>query len=89
LLALVSLALGWVAGGGLHAWFAIQGLDLSSMYPDGMESGGMFMEPILYSELSWTRVWVLSGIVFFTTMLSGVYPAVKAARVPPVAALQT
>ncbi|MDH4247697.1 MAG: ABC transporter permease [Deltaproteobacteria bacterium] len=89
LLALVSLALGWAVGGSLHAWFAIQGLDLSSMYPEGLESGGMFMEPVLYSELSWTRVWALSGIVFFTTLISGIYPAIKAARVPPVAALQT
>lgn len=89
LLALVSLALGWVLGGALHAWFAVNGLDLSSIYPEGVETAGMFMEPILYTELSWGRVWSLTAIVMFTTLASGFYPAIKAARITPMAALRT
>jgi ABC-type lipoprotein release transport system permease subunit len=89
LLAAVSMALGWLLGGGLHAYFALYGLDLSSVYPEGMETGGMFMDPVMYSSLSVARILSLSAIVFCTTLLSGLYPAFKAARVAPVAALRT
>jgi len=89
LLALISVAAGWLVGGSLHLYYAANGLDLSAMYPEGLETSGMFMEPIVYSELSWGRVLALSAIVFGTTFLSGIYPAIKASRVPPVAALQT
>jgi ABC-type antimicrobial peptide transport system permease subunit len=54
-----------------------------------METGGMFMDPVMYSSLSVARILSLSAIVFCTTLLSGLYPAFKAARVAPVAALRT
>jgi len=89
LLAVVSMGLGWLIGGAAHAYFATYGLDLSSVYPEGIETGGMYMSPIIYTNLSVGRVVSLSAIVFGTTLLSGIYPAFKAARVAPVAALRT
>jgi len=89
LLAGVALAMGWLLGGSLHAYFAIEGMDFSGLYPDGVETAGMFMEPILYPELSAGRVWALTVIVFITTLASGIYPAIKAARITPMAALRT
>ncbi len=89
LLALVAMAVGWAIGGGAHLYFAINGLDLSALFPEGIETGGMYMEPIVYSHLSLGRVLSLSGIVFGTTLLSGLYPAFKAAGISPVAALRT
>lgn len=89
LLALASLAVGWVVGGLAHAWLATNGLDLRALYPQGLEFGGMFMEPVMYSELSPGRVATLTAIVFVTTVLGGLYPALRAARVPPTAALAT
>lgn len=71
LLAALALALGWLLGGAAHFYFAAEGLDLSGLYPDGVETAGMFMEPIIYTELSVARVWALTGIVFFTTLASG------------------
>ncbi len=47
------------------------------------------MDPIVYTELSQERVVQLTVIVFFATLASGIYPAVKAARVTPVQALRT
>ena len=40
-------------------------------------------------ELSLDRILQLSGIVFFVTLASGIYPAIKAARITPVQALKT
>ena len=89
LLALVAMAVGWGIGGGAHLYLAFNGLDLTALYPEGVETGGMYMEPIIYSHLSLARVLALSGIVFVTTLLSGLYPAFKAAGISPVAALRT
>jgi putative ABC transport system permease protein len=89
LLALVAMAAGWALGGGVHLYFALEGLDLSNLYPGGLDTAGMHMDPVIYSSLSVGRVTVLSAIVFGTTLLSGLYPAIKAAGVTPVAALRT
>ena len=50
---------------------------------------GTFMDPIVYTELSWNRVTQLTTIIFVATLASGIYPAIKAARVTPVEALRT
>ncbi|HKI97281.1 MAG TPA: FtsX-like permease family protein [bacterium] len=89
LLALVSMALGWLVGGGAHLYFATYGLDLSGVYPGGFETAGMWMDPVIYPSLSLGRITSLTAIVFFTTLLSGLYPAFKAAGISPVAALRT
>jgi ABC-type lipoprotein release transport system permease subunit len=89
LLALVAMGAGWLVGGAAHLYFAVYGLDLTAFYPEGVEMSGMYMEPVIYSSLSVGRIAALSAIVFATTLLSGLYPAFKAARVTPVAALRT
>lgn len=89
LLALVALGAGWLLGGSAHVYFAFYGLDFSALYPGGAETAGMYMDPVVYSSLSVGRIATLTGIVFGTTLLSGLYPAFKAARVAPVAALRT
>jgi len=50
---------------------------------------GAVMDPIIYTELSWDRVTQLTSIIFSVTLASGIYPAIKAARVTPVEALRT
>lgn len=89
LLALCGLGAGWVVGGIAHLYFAYYGLDLSFLAQEALTTTGVMMDPILKSELSGARVALLSGVAFFTTMASGCYPALRAARVPPVAALMT
>lgn len=50
---------------------------------------GSFMDPVIRTELSWDRVVQLTLIIFGATLGSGIYPAIKAARVTPVQALRT
>jgi len=89
LLSLLAVAIGWLFGGGTHLWFSTQGIDLSALMAGGTETMGTFMDPIIYTELSWERVGQLTAIVFIATLGSGIYPALKAARVTPVEALRT
>ena len=89
LMATLSLAAGWVLGGLAHGYFAVYGLDLTWLSPETLTTAGVMIDPVLRSELSWARVVTLTALVFVTTMMSGLYPAVKAARVSPMAALRT
>lgn len=66
----------------MHWWLATQGLDFGAIM-------GTFIDPVVYSELSVSRVLQLTGLVFITTLATGIYPAIKAARVTPVEALRT
>lgn len=89
LMSLLALLIGWVIGGGAHYWFSRHGLDFSALLEGGTQLMGTFMDPVIYTELSWSRVTQLSVIVFTATLASGIYPAIKAARITPVQALRT
>ncbi|MDT8375957.1 MAG: FtsX-like permease family protein [Mariprofundaceae bacterium] len=89
LLSLLAVVIGWIAGGGTHLWFSHFGIDIASLVGEGTQMMGTFMDPVIYTELSWSRVFELTMIIFAATLASGIYPAVKAARVLPVEALRT
>jgi putative ABC transport system permease protein len=89
LLSLLAVAVGWVVGGGTQLWFSTHGIDFSALMAEGTAIMGTFMDPIVYTELSWDRVVQLTVIVFVATLASGIYPAIKAALVTPVQALRT
>lgn len=89
LLSLLAVVIGWIVGGGAHWWIAIHGIDFSAMMGGDTSIAGTFMDPVIYTELSRARVVELTVAVFAVTLASGIYPALKAARVTPVAALRT
>jgi len=90
LMGLLAIIVGWIAGGGIHLWFSQQGIDFTAIMGEGGNvMMGTFMDPIVYTELSWDRVTQLTTIIFVATLSSGIYPAIKAARITPVEALRT
>ncbi len=89
LLSLLALLFGWLLGGGLHLALSANGLDLSGMMGDSTAIMGTYMDPVIRPELSLNRIGQLSGGIFLVTLLSGLYPAIKASRVAPVDALKT
>ena len=90
LMGLLAIVVGWTVGGGIHFWFSEHGIDFTAMMGEGGNvMMGTFMDPIVYTELSWDRVTQLTTIIFVATLSSGIYPAIKAARVTPVEALRT
>ncbi len=89
LLSLLAVAIGWIIGGGTQWWFSRHGVDFSALLGGDTAMMGTFIDPVVYTELSQGRVIQLTVIVFVATLVSGIYPALKAARVTPVQALHT
>jgi len=89
LLSFLSVVIGWTVGGSVHLYVATYGIDFSAMIPEGTTFAGTFMDPIVYSELSGDRIFQLTIIVFVATLSSGIYPAIKASRIPPIEALKS
>jgi len=90
LMGLLAIVAGWIVGGGTHLWFSYHGIDFTAMVGEGGNvMMGTVIDPIIYTELSWDRVIQLTSIIFIATLGSGIYPAIKAARVTPVEALRT
>ncbi|WP_024852022.1 ABC transporter permease [Hydrogenovibrio kuenenii] len=89
LLSFLAIIVGWFLGGLTQLWFSHHGIDFSAFMEGGTSLMGTMMDPIIYTELSWDRVKQLTIIVFVTTLITGIYPAVKAAKVTPIEALRT
>ncbi len=88
-LGLLGLVLGVIITAPWFYYMSNFGINLSGLMEEGTDIGGVLLDPVmkfrLYKESS---IAILSG-VFGLSILSGLYPAWKAGRVPPVESLKT
>ena len=87
-LALIGLAVGVIITAPWYAYLHYVGLDFSGAIGNDYSAGGVLVDPIfrirLYKE---SIITILAG-VFSLTLLSGIYPAWRAGRTPPVESLK-
>jgi len=85
---LVGLALGVVFTTPWAIYLDVHGVDLSSMYGENSTMGGVVMDPIMRFHMTGQLLAGIVGTMFTLTLLAGVYPAIKAGRVPPVESIR-
>ena len=82
LLAILGTAAGLITGGGISMYFAVHGLDMRAIAGEGFTITGFLVEPVVYNHVSIELLSSLGGIVFLLTVIIGLYPAYKSARIP-------
>ena len=86
-LSLLAAIMGGSVGVLLAHLLEVRGLDLSALMGD-ITYGGMIFEPIIFGELRFDRVLVIIAFMFVISFLASIWPAVRAARLDPVAAMR-
>lgn len=69
---------------GPYYYFNTQGIDISSMMPQGTEVSGVAIDPVLYVDILPAKLLTICIVVVVATLCAGIYPAWKAGRVAPV-----
>ena len=83
LLAVGGVVMGWLLGYGAISWFNVGGFYIGNMGLSGMLVGNtIYAEPVMSDLVN------VTVMTFIATLLSGLYPAVTASRLEPVAALR-
>jgi ABC-type antimicrobial peptide transport system permease subunit len=85
-LAVVGIAIGIVAGTGGMAYFVVHGWDLTR-WAQGLTISGVLIDPVLRGAWTWQRVPSIAAALALIIVLAGMLPALRAARLRPVAAL--
>jgi ABC-type lipoprotein release transport system permease subunit len=85
LIALIGIVIGDALGFSLSYYFTQVPMNLSA-HSDVLENFGL--NPLIYAKLYPWIIYVTDLIVLGTTLLSAIYPAVKASRLSPVRALR-
>ncbi len=88
-LALIGLLAGVIMTTPWYAYLYTIGIDLSGAMGDNYSAGGVLIDPIFKIKLYKESVAGILIGVFTLTILSGLYPAWRVARLPPVESLKT
>lgn len=88
-LALIGLALGILITTPWYLYLHDVGIDFSGAMGEDYSAGGVLIDPIMKVRLFKESVIAILVGVFGLTMLSGIYPAWRAGRTPPVESLKT
>ncbi|MDH5326978.1 MAG: FtsX-like permease family protein [Gammaproteobacteria bacterium] len=88
-LAVIGLIMGSVITAPWYAYLATVGLDLSGALDGDYVAGGVLIDPLFKIRLFKESVIAILAAVFTLALVSGLYPAWRAGRVPPVESLKT
>jgi ABC-type lipoprotein release transport system permease subunit len=72
----------------LYYYLATTGVDMSKMVGDGIEISGVGMDPIIKIGLYPESGIAIAAVVLLATLLSGIYPALRAGNVAPVESIK-
>ncbi len=79
-IAALSVVIGTLLGYAGHLYFHHKGLPLDWFYSGDVSAAGAVIDPIIYSQLSWTRILGAAGLVFGLTFVLSLLPAWRGAR---------
>src|SRR4030042_528663 len=86
--AIIGLILGIIITVPWYAFLYYHGIDFTGMIGSDYSASGVIIDPVMKIRLfRESAIWILTGL-FTLTILSGIYPAWRAGRVPPVESLQ-
>ena len=89
-LALIGLLLGLILTAPWYWYLHTYGIDFSSlMGGEDYSVSGVLVDPIIRIRLHATSVSAILTVVFGLSLLSGIYPAWRAGRLPPIESLRT
>lgn len=84
----LGAAAGLVAGLATHHYFAVHGLDISTIGDQSFSAAGVSVDSVVYSYLYPGRIRWSLFVVAALGVLASLYPAIRAARTPPTEAMQ-
>ena len=88
-LAGLSAVIGLMIGGVLDWYIVVHGLDFSSAGEDGFSFSGIVLDPIIYGVVRPISIAYIVVAVFVVSVLSSLWPALRAARLRPVEAIRS
>lgn len=89
LIAILGLLLGVVLTTPWYLYMVQVGIDFSSQIGNDYSTSGVLVDPVLKFRLFKESAAAIGVGVFSLTMLAGIFPAIKAGRVPPVDSIRT
>ena len=88
LLGSVSMLCGNILGA-LATWYLVDiGIDLRDFIPETMEFGGVIFDPVMRATWDFAYMAQMSFYVLILSVVASLYPATKAARIAPAAAMR-
>lgn len=87
-LALLGLVLGVIITAPWFWYLAVIGIDFSGAMGGDYSAGGVLIDPVMKARLYRESIIAILTGIFSLTLLSGLYPAWKAGRIPPVESLK-
>ena len=87
MLAALSCAIGLVIGGSLDAWLVLEGINMGADMED-MSFQGAMLDPQIYGMVRAGPVITAVCAVFIVAVLASLWPAMRAARLDPVASIR-